>query len=239
MWLHRALRRASPYGVRIAVALARRRWRDRLAGEFARRGAASFPHRVTEVVQEIRKSAFFEGKLANIRLGAALLDGVVVRPGEIFSFWALVGRPTQKAGFRTGRSVRGGAVAGDVGGGLCQLSGIAYEAGLRAGLDPVERHPHSRDLYSEEERFTPLGLDATLVWPYKDLRMINRLAVPVQLRSVVRELTVAASVMAPVAIEALELEVERIDHRDRREVRVRRGAETISEDVYVFSPTGG
>jgi vancomycin resistance protein VanW len=35
-----------------------------------------------------------------------------------------------------------------MGGGLCQLSGIVYEAGLRAGLDPAERHPHSRDLYA-------------------------------------------------------------------------------------------
>lgn len=243
MWLRTALRRASPEKVRIGVALARRKWRD--LGERPRLAqtktltAAAFPHPVVELVQEIRKSAFFEGKLENIRRGAALLDGVVVAPGETFSFWELVGRPSAKAGFELGRSIRGGSVSGDVGGGLCQLSGIAYEAGLRAGLDPVERHPHSRDLYTEEERFTPLGLDATVVWPYKDMRMANRLAAPVRLRFAVRELMISAAVHAPGPMEPAQLDVSRVDHLDRREVRVRRTTsgvtEEISDDRYVFA----
>jgi hypothetical protein len=118
---------------------------------------------VLEVVQDIKPSAFFEGKLANIGLGAKRLDGVVVAPGEVLSFWKLVGRPSAAAGFEIGRSIRGGAAGADIGGGLCQLSGIAYEAGC-GGSEVVERHPHSRDLYAEEDRFTPLGLDATVVW---------------------------------------------------------------------------
>ena len=118
--------------------------------------------RVVEIVQEIKGTAFLEGKLANITLGAARLDGVVIEPGETFSFWSLVGMPSAASGFAVGRSIRSGLVGGEIGGGLCQVSGIAYEAGLRAGLTVVERHPHSRDLYAESERFTPLGLDATV-----------------------------------------------------------------------------
>ena len=250
-WLRSAIRSASPAGLRVAVALGRRAWRDsRLAGARARLTsglpsgpAADFPCVVLEVLQDIKPSAFFEGKLANIALGAKRLDGVVVAPGEVLSFWKLVGRPSAAAGFEIGRSIRGAAAGADVGGGLCQLSGIAYEAGLRAGLDPVERHPHSRDLYAEEDRFTPLGLDATLVWPYKDLRLANPLPVPVQLRFAVQGMSVSASVHAPLPIDPAMLELERVDHDGWREVRVLRRtsggeAELVSHDRYAALVVG-
>ena len=244
-WLRGAIRSASPAGLRVAVALGRRAWRDsRLAGARVRlasglpsEAAADFPCAVLEVVQDIKQSAFFEGKLANIALGAKRLDRVVVAPGEVLSFWKLVGRPSAAAGFEIGRSIRGGAAGADIGGGLCQLSGIAYEAGLRAGLKPVERHPHSRDLYAEEDRFTPLGLDATVVWPYKDLRLANPLPVPVQFRFAVHGMSVSASVHAPAPVDRAMLELERLDRDGWREVRVLRGvaggeAELVSHDIY-------
>lgn len=247
--LHNAIRGASPKGLRISVALARRAWRDssfsgarpRLVARTAASPQIDFPHRVLEIVQEIRMTAFHEGKLANIRLGAERLDGVVIAPGEVLSFWKLVGPPSATAGFELGRSVRNGAVGGEVGGGLCQLSGIAYEAGLRAGLHPVERYPHSRDLYVEEERFTPLGLDATVVWPYKDLRLENRLAMPVQFRFAVRDSTLTASIHAASPIEPQVIDISRTDGDGRREVHVVRcraggDAELISKDVYAVTP---
>jgi vancomycin resistance protein VanW len=249
MTLRSAVRAASPMRLRIAVALTRRAWSDSRLGGTRPRLAAKEPapatvdlsYRVVEVVQEIRKSAFFEGKVANLRLGARLLDGVVIAPGETLSFWKLVGRPSQAAGFVLGRAIRGGAVGGDVGGGLCQLSGLIYETGLRAGLDPAERHPHSRDLYEEQDRFTPLGLDAAIVWPYKDLRLANPFTVPVQLRIVVRDLAICASIHAPAPLAASSLEIERIDRIGRREVRVSRRtiaghSQLISDDIYPFRP---
>ena len=65
------------------------------------------------------------------------------------------------------------AVSADIGGGLCQISGLLYETGLRAGLEIVERHAHTQDLYTDETRFTALGLDATVVWGHKDVRLRN------------------------------------------------------------------
>ena len=242
------LRALAPEGMRVAVARARRAWRDsgllaarpRLAERPDGPPAAGFDQQVVEIVQQIKGSAFVAGKLANIRLGAARLDGVVVAPGEVLSFWKLVGRPSAAAGFALGRSIRGDIVGGEIGGGLCQVSGILYEAGLRAGLIVVERHPHSRDLYTEAERFTPLGLDATVVWPYKDLRLGNPHAVPVRFRFAVRDFILTASVQAPIPLDPLTLEIERTDHDGRREVLVRRrtrGAfETISDDLYPVAP---
>jgi vancomycin resistance protein VanW len=249
--LRRFVRAATPDGVRVAVARARRAWRDsglrgprpRLAGRMDA-APADFPHEVVEIVQAIKGGAFPEGKLANLRLGAARLDNVVVAPGETFSFWALVGRPSRAAGFEMGRSIRGGVTGGDIGGGLCQLSGIAYEAGLRAGLAVAERHPHSRDLYTEEERFTPLGLDATVVWPWKDLRLVNPYDVPVRFGFALGEGALVAIVGAPVALAAASIGIERVDLDGGRRFRVTRrigdgGAELVSDDVYAVMPQVG
>ena len=243
--LRSAVRASTPNGLRLAVARVRRAWRD--SGrpgprpQFAARpqgpGGTGFTHRVLEIVQEIKPTAFLEGKLVNIGLGASRLDGVIVAPGEIFSFWKLVGSPSAANGFQVGRSIRGDMVSGEVGGGLCQVSGIAYEAGLRAGLTVVERHPHSRDLYAEDERFTPLGLDATVVWPYKDLRLLNGLTVPVQFHFAVRDGTIAVSVRVQTPMAAALIEIERADHEGWRSVRITRRAaagetEKISDDRY-------
>ena len=242
MALRKAIRRVIPYGLRASVAGTRRRLRDLGARpRFARGRGADFPHPVVSIVQEIKPSPFLDGKLANLTLGAARLDGVVIAPGETLSFWRLVGKPSARAGFALGRSIRGGVAGGDIGGGLCQLSGIVYEAGIRAGLAPVERHPHSQDLYAEQERFTPLGLDATVVWPWKDLRLANPLAVPLRLRVAVRDLTLHAELHAPERVDAAEIEIERIDGADRRQVRVTRRsqgrAEPLSDDIYAAPPS--
>lgn len=237
MGLRGNIRRALPYGLRASVAGTRRRLRDLLARpRFARGRGGDFPHPVVSIVQEIKPSPFLDGKLANLTLGASRLDGVVIAPGETLSFWRLVGKPSAMAGFALGRSIRGGVVGGDIGGGLCQLSGIVYEAGIRAGLDPVERHPHSRDLYAEQERFTPLGLDATVVWPWKDLRLANPLDVPVRLRVAVLDLTLHAELHAAAPVEAAEIEIERREIGVGRKVRVVRWqcgrAELLSDDLY-------
>jgi vancomycin resistance protein VanW len=246
--LRNALRKAVPYGLRAFVAGRRRALRDLGLGgarpRFARRHGTDFAYPVVTVVQEIKPSEFLAGKVANLKLGAARLDGAVIAPGETLSFWRLVGKPVTSAGFAIGRSIRGGVVGGDVGGGLCQLSGIVYEAGIRAGLTPVERHPHSRDLYEEQERFTPLGLDATVVWPWKDLRLANPLGVPVRFRLAVRGLTLTAAIDAPEPVAATEIEIVREDRNHERRVRMfrvrpRGATELVSDDSYGAGPSVG
>lgn len=248
MSLRRIVRAVAPEPVRVAVARVRRAWRDSGATgprpRFVSRAGgagADFFHPVVEIVQAIKPTGFLEGKLANIRLSAARLDGVTVAPGETLSFWALVGRPSAASGFAIGRSIRNDLVGGEIGGGLCQVSGIAYEAGLRAGLTIAERHPHSRDLYAEADRFTPLGLDATVVWPWKDLRLLNPLGMPLQFRFAVRDLTLAASVRAPAPLAPATIEIERTDRDGWRAVRIVRRlaggpAETVSNDLYAAPP---
>ncbi len=107
------------------------------------------------------------GKVQNLRAACQRLDGVEIPAGEIFSFWRQLGRTTRAAGFTEGRELRSGCLVPNLGGGLCQLSGLLHSAALSAGLQVVERHAHSRTLPG-----TPLPpeLDATVFWNYVDLR---------------------------------------------------------------------
>lgn len=135
----------------------------------------------------ILSSPFKEGKLHNLQVAIEKINNKVLYPGKIFSFWYEMGEPTIKKGFKEGRVIRGGQVSSEIAGGLCQLSGIIYYLSLELGLEILERFPHSRDLYNEETRFTPLGTDASVVYPTKDLRIKNSLTFPLHFSWVLLE----------------------------------------------------
>jgi len=107
------------------------------------------------------------GKIHNLRVAARSLNGIEVPPGEVFSFWKQVGRARKRRGFVMGRELREGCLVPAIGGGLCQLSSALYDSAVRAGLEVVERHRHSRVVpgsLAESDR------DATVFWNYLDLR---------------------------------------------------------------------
>lgn len=107
------------------------------------------------------------GKVENLRVAAAALHGLVIPADEVFSFWRQLGRTTRGKGYNVGRELREGCLVPNRGGGLCQVTGLLYQAALEAGLDVVERHAHSRLVpgsMGEED------LDATVFWNYVDLR---------------------------------------------------------------------
>ncbi len=107
------------------------------------------------------------GKIQNLRVACAALDGVSVPAGEMFSFWKQLGRVTRGEGYVTGRELRSGCMVPALGGGLCQVSGLLHEAAIKAGLAVLEKHEHSMSLPGaplQPER------DATVFWNYVDLR---------------------------------------------------------------------
>jgi vancomycin resistance protein VanW len=131
-----------------------------------------FPFFIAEE-QPVRSTALSENKIHNIRLAVELLNFVEIKAGQVFSFWQLVGEPSEQKGYKKGRTIVNNQLGKVTGGGLCQLSGIIYLLALKAGLQVEERHAHSMDIYTEEERFAPLGSDATVAYGYKDLRLRN------------------------------------------------------------------
>jgi len=117
------------------------------------------------------------GKIHNLRIAAARLDGQSIAVGAVFSFWRVVGAPTRRRGFVSGRELREGCMIASVGGGLCQLSNALYAVALQAGLEIVERHPHSQVVPgSSAER----GRDATVFWNYIDLRFRSTLPLRIE-----------------------------------------------------------
>jgi len=109
------------------------------------------------------------GKVQNLRAACLRLHGVEVPAGQVFSFWKQLGRTTRRRGFTAGRELRSGCLVPNLGGGLCQLSGLLHAAALEAGLEVVERHTHSRSLPGAT--LAPEN-DATVFWNYVDLRFV-------------------------------------------------------------------
>jgi vancomycin resistance protein VanW len=107
------------------------------------------------------------GKVQNLRIGARAIDGARLGTGEVFSFWAQVGRPTRSRGFVEGRELRQGCIIPTIAGGLCQLSNSLYRAARNGGCEIVERHGHTAPIAGSP---FPPGEDATVFWNYVDLR---------------------------------------------------------------------
>ena len=122
-----------------------------------------------------------ENKVANLRLAVARLDGIVLYPGETFSYWRLIGKPTRWKGYRDGMVLFLGRIGSDVGGGLCQLSNLIFWMTLHTPLTVVERYRHSHDVFPDTNRTQPFGSGATCAYPHRDLMIRNDTEQPFQL----------------------------------------------------------
>lgn len=125
--------------------------------------------------------ALQENKAVNLRLAAARLDGVVLAPGETFSYWRLIGKPTRRKGYKEGMVLFLGRIGSDVGGGLCQLSNLIFWMALHTPLTVVERYRHSHDVFPDTNRTQPFGSGATCAYPHRDLMIRNDTDQPFQL----------------------------------------------------------
>jgi hypothetical protein len=201
--IRRWLRRTVPMEVRLRISLLRRGLRDRLQRRtFAREraGGDSFPYRLSSyelaIVDYPGQEQLAEAKRVNQRLLATDLDGAVIPPHDLFSFWALAHRPTRQRGFLEAAALKDGILDTDIGGATCLLSTVVFNALLLAGFDVEERRCHSVDSYGDH-RYFELGRDATIEYGYIDLRMRNASTFPVQLRVVVSESAILAFTSAP------------------------------------------
>lgn len=112
-------------------------------------------------------------KITNLKLAVARLDGLVIRPGETFSYWQSIGKPTRRKGYLDGMVLYYGGFRKGTGGGLCQLSNLIYWMTLHTPLTVKERHRHSYDVFPDEQRTQPFGSGATCAYNYLDLQLLN------------------------------------------------------------------
>lgn len=120
-------------------------------------------------------------KVTNLQLAAAKINGLVLLPGETFSFWKTVGAPTARKGYLEGLVLERGKLSKGVGGGLCQMGNLLYWMALHSPLTVTERWRHSYDVFPDEARVLPFGSGATLSYNYIDLQLRNETPHPVQL----------------------------------------------------------
>ena len=185
------------------------------------------------ICQPIRRSAYYENKLHNLQLGAERINRYLMLPGQYFSFWKAVGAPSAQNGFREGRNLINGRLVPDYGGGLCQLSGMLYLLALKTGLQVTERHHHSVDIYREEERFCPLGADATVVYGYKDLRLRNNYSFPIAFQLTIAPEQVNAKITGAQALPDLPLAFNRYPYAEGVLVRTLRSENGVQKELTI------
>ncbi len=118
-------------------------------------------------------TTYFKGsstaRVKNIEVAAEKFRGVVIPPGEIFSFNQHVGDVSTANGFVDSLIIRGDRTEVGVGGGVCQVSTTAFQAAFWGGFPIIERYPHSYAV----SYYDPPGLDATIFTPTADFRFRN------------------------------------------------------------------
>ncbi|ACB84193.1 VanW family protein [Natranaerobius thermophilus] len=112
-------------------------------------------------------------KITNLEIATKRLNKIIIKPGETFSYWRLIGRPTRTKGYLEGMVLYNGKVESGVGGGLCQLSNLIYWMTLHTPLTVTERYRHSYDVFPDSNRTVPFGSGATCAYNYIDLQIYN------------------------------------------------------------------
>ncbi|MCL5058217.1 MAG: VanW family protein [Actinobacteria bacterium] len=118
------------------------------------------------------------GRAGNIARASEQIDGRLIRPGEVFTYNAVISPVNGTNGYHKAPVIVGDQLIDDYGGGVCQVSTTLYGAVLLAGLEIVERHPHSKPV-----KYVSPGLDATVVEGVIDFKVRNNLASPVYIIS--------------------------------------------------------
>lgn len=166
-------------------------------------------------------------RTANLKVGAAALDGHVLMPGETFSFNEVVGNRSAENGYRYAPGISGGQIIDVLGGGICQIASTLFGAGFFAGLEVVHARPHSRP-----SSYVDMGLDATVVWDSVDLVLRNPYEFPVVVHMSVNQGQVHGEVLGPrrpyqVAFERSLVESMPYETVERADPRLRTGTSVV------------
>ncbi len=125
----------------------------------------------------------------NVSLAADSINGVIVKPGEEFSYNGTVGKRTKEKGYGEAGAYLNGEVVQEIGGGVCQVSTTLYNAVFRAGLKSTERTSHT----FAPAYVTP-GLDATVSWEGPDYKFVNNSPYPVGIKAHYSNLKIKVSI---------------------------------------------
>ncbi len=113
-------------------------------------------------------------KAVNLAIAAPKVNRIIIKPGETFSFWKLVGPDSKKRGYKEGLTISKGKTSRGTGGGLCQFTNLIHWMILHSELTIVEHHHHDGiDLFPDFKRQIPFGTGTSIVYNYLDYRFLN------------------------------------------------------------------
>lgn len=128
-------------------------------------------------------------RASNIALAAKTINGIILLPGEEFSYNKVLGNTTKEKGYKLGGAYVGGKVVQAYGGGICQVSTTLYNAVLYANLEIVERYNHSYAV-----SYVPAGRDATVSYGGKDFKFKNTRNYPIRIDANAKNGVVSVSI---------------------------------------------
>lgn len=115
-------------------------------------------------------------KVTNLNIAARQINGIIIKPGETFSFCKLVGLPTKRKGYLLGMELTFGEARAGIGGGICQISNLIHWLVMHSPLTVSERYHHSFDPFPDDGRVLPFGSGATVFYNYRDYQFTNNTA---------------------------------------------------------------
>lgn len=179
------------YAISVHIHVLRRKLQDLFSGDrFAsKRSEKQYPVLVWKCSSEMIKQGpgidpvLQQNKADNIRVACSRIDGLVVMPGESFSFWRLVGKTSRRNGFSAGRVLINGKLVAGLGGGLCNLANTLHILVMNSPMIITELHHHSDALAPDADGVRiPYSAGTSVHYNYLDLRFRNDEDSPVQIR---------------------------------------------------------
>ena len=122
-----------------------------------------------------------ENKAFNIMLACNKINGMIINPGETFSFWRTVGKVSKRKGFKVGRILHKKKLTTGIGGGLCNLANTIHLLALHSPLEVIEFHNHSDALAPDEGKRIPFSTGTSVYYNSVDYRFKNNTNQCVQL----------------------------------------------------------
>lgn len=123
-----------------------------------------------------------ENKAINLKIAAPKISHIIIKPGETFSFWYLVGSCTKQKGYKDGLTVGRGTTGREIGGGICQFTNLIHWMVLHTPLTIVEHHHHDGiDMFPDFNRQVPFGVGTSIYHNYVDYQFINNTNITFQL----------------------------------------------------------
>ncbi|MEV0793393.1 VanW family protein [Kribbella sp. NPDC050459] len=214
-----------PLAVRYHRAVKRLDWMTSSTPYAATRDVKDLPVRIKRhkslLLRQLGETEMWmqHNKVANLKLACAQVDGLLIRPGETFSFNKVVGNATRRKGYLKGMRLSNGQAKPGIGGGICQLANLLHWMVLHSPLTVTQRSTHSFDPFPDNGRVLPWGVGCSIVYNYVDLQFRNDTDQTFQLRVGVGDRYLEGEILADVPAASSY----RVFAKDERFLRV--GAE--------------